>query len=187
MKGYYKQPKTTAENLTEEGWLMTGDIAEWQADGSIKIIDRKKNLVKLSHGEYVALEKLEAQYKTSKYVLNMCVHADPLESKIVAVIVPIPAELAALQKELGVTELNDPKVLKVLGEDFAKAAKSADFKGAEILKTFLLVEGEWTAENEMLTAAQKVRLMFSNHRSNVRKLFNTMYLKSIKCMIQVSD
>jgi long-chain acyl-CoA synthetase len=59
MKGYYNQPQLTAETVTEDGWLMTGDIGEWQPDGNLAIIDRKKNLVKLSNGEYIALEKCE--------------------------------------------------------------------------------------------------------------------------------
>jgi long-chain acyl-CoA synthetase len=55
MRGYYKQPKTTAEALTVDGWLMTGDIGEWREDGSLAIIDRKKNLVKLAHGSSIWL------------------------------------------------------------------------------------------------------------------------------------
>jgi long-chain acyl-CoA synthetase len=160
MKGYYKQPKVTAENLTDDGWLMTGDIAEWASDGSIRIIDRKKNLVKLAHGEYVALEKLESQYKISKYVLNLCIHADPHKDKIVGIILPDQKELATLQASLGLesTDITNPSLLEKFGADFLVAAKKGGFKGAEILVSFCLVDGEWTAENELLTAAQKVPL-----------------------------
>lgn len=162
MKGYFKQPETTSETLTSDGWLMTGDIGEWQKDGTLKIIDRKKNLVKLSHGEYVALEKLEAQYKTSSYVQNMCIHADPLESHIVAIIVPVPRDLTALAETLGVKGdldqiCSDAKVTQQIAKEMRDIAQQAGFKGAEILKALVLVPGEWTPENEMLTAAQKLK------------------------------
>jgi long-chain acyl-CoA synthetase len=159
MKGYYKQPKITAETLTEDGWLMTGDIGEWREDGSLSIIDRKKNLVKLAHGEYVALEKLEAQYKASRYVLNMCIHADPLESMIVALIVPERKALLLLQKEFGIAEddIHHSKLIEAIGKDLIRCAHTGDFKGAEILKTFKILDEEWTPENGMLTAAQKIK------------------------------
>jgi long-chain acyl-CoA synthetase len=89
----------------------------------------------------------------------MCIHADPLESKIVAIVVPNPKALTALQKENGIdqSDINNSKILEVIGNDFIDSANSAGFKGAEILKTFRLVEGEWTPENGMLTAAQKIK------------------------------
>lgn len=54
-----KLEEVTAEAYTSDGWLRTGDIGEWREDGALAIIDRKKNLVKLSGGEYIALERLE--------------------------------------------------------------------------------------------------------------------------------
>jgi long-chain acyl-CoA synthetase len=58
LEGYYKDDQQTAEALTPDGWLKTGDIGEWNKNGQLKIIDRKKNLVKTINGEYVALEKV---------------------------------------------------------------------------------------------------------------------------------
>lgn len=159
MKGYYRQPQLTAEAVTEDGWLQTGDIAQWSENGTLKIVDRKKNLVKLSHGEYVALEKLEAEYKTSKYVLNMCIHADPLESIIIALIVPDINLINSFQKLYGIAEddLNNPKILNLIGLDMLDIAQRAGYKSAEVLKTFALVPDEWTLENGFLTAAQKIK------------------------------
>ena len=57
-KGYYNRDQETQEAFTEDGWFKTGDIGEWQASGTVKIIDRKKNLVKTLNGEYIALEKV---------------------------------------------------------------------------------------------------------------------------------
>jgi long-chain acyl-CoA synthetase len=58
LDGYYKDEQQTAEALTPDGWLKTGDIGEGDKNGHLKIIDRKKNLVKTLNGEYIALEKV---------------------------------------------------------------------------------------------------------------------------------
>ncbi|KAJ2440973.1 long-chain fatty acid-CoA ligase, partial [Coemansia sp. RSA 2337] len=75
-KGYLDNEELTKETVTEDGWLKTGDIGEWTEQGQLSIIDRRKNLVKLVSGEYIALEALESTYKNSLFIHNICVFAD---------------------------------------------------------------------------------------------------------------
>ena len=69
----------TEENFFNEGgkrWFRTGDVGELFEDGTLRIIDRKKDLVKLQLGEYVSLGKVESQLKTHPLVENICVYGD---------------------------------------------------------------------------------------------------------------
>ena len=77
-RGYWKQPEKTAETL-RDGWLYTGDIGEYAEDGFLYIRDRKKDLVKLQHGEYVSLAKIETALITCPIVDNICVYACGLQ------------------------------------------------------------------------------------------------------------
>lgn len=57
-QGYFENEKETQEALSSDGWFKTGDIGEWDQNGHLRLIDRKKNLVKTINGEYIALEKV---------------------------------------------------------------------------------------------------------------------------------
>ncbi|PNX99167.1 long chain acyl-CoA synthetase 1-like protein, partial [Trifolium pratense] len=84
---YHKNPELTRETI-KDGWFHTGDIGEMQPNGVVKIIDRKKNLIKLSQGEYIALEHLENVYGITPIVEDVWVYGNSFKSVLVAVVVP---------------------------------------------------------------------------------------------------
>ncbi|KAF9951290.1 long-chain fatty acid-CoA ligase [Modicella reniformis] len=176
--GYFKNEKETMETLTEDKWLKTGDIGEWHPDGTLSIIDRKKNLVKLSHGEYIALEKLESVYKSTSYCNNICVYADSMQSKPVAVIVASEPRVLELAKTNGIESMDfaelckDKAIVKAVLEACLATGKRAGLKPAEMLQGIYLEHEEWTAQDGLMTAAQKLK----------RKEINQKYSEDVKAI-----
>lgn len=86
--GYYRDEKNTAETVDSDGWVHTGDIGRWNPNGSLSVIDRKKNMFKLSQGEYIAAEKVELQYGKSSVIGQIFVYGNSYKSFLLAAVVP---------------------------------------------------------------------------------------------------
>jgi long-chain acyl-CoA synthetase len=96
--GYYMRPDKTEEAF-EDGWFKTGDVAQLYPNGTVKIIDRSKNIFKLSQGEYIAPEKIENIFALCAYVGQTMIYGDSLRSCCVAIIVPNEEKVKAYATE----------------------------------------------------------------------------------------
>ena len=92
-KGYFKRPDKTAEAFDPEGWFLTGDVVQVYPNGSLKIIDRSKNIFKLSQGEYIAPEKIEQIMTLSQLIAQCFVYGDSFKNACVSVVFPEESEV----------------------------------------------------------------------------------------------
>ncbi|ELP94969.1 long-chain-fatty-acid--CoA ligase, putative [Entamoeba invadens IP1] len=154
-KGYFKRPEETKQGFTEDGWVCTGDIALITEDHHICIIDRKKNIVKQPCGEYISLELIESCYSTSRVVDTICVFADAFHDFTVALVLPnknIIKELTQKTFEKACKDMDVTKSVRKIMEE-----NEGGMSNKEKIKHIALVSDEWTPENEMLTAALKLK------------------------------
>jgi len=162
--GYYLNEEKTNEEFYDEDdlrWFRTGDIGQVETDGVVRIIDRKKDLVKLQHGEYISYGKVEAILKTSSIVESICMYADPQQTYAVAVVVPSTSELATLSNNLPPHEaILSPEVQKSVIGLLEKFGTKMGLERLECPKKVLLTLDEWTPDTGLVTAAFKIRRRF---------------------------
>uniref|UniRef100_A0A0N5CC14 long-chain-fatty-acid--CoA ligase n=1 Tax=Strongyloides papillosus TaxID=174720 RepID=A0A0N5CC14_STREA len=180
-KGYFNNPqKNKEEFITINGkrYFCTGDIGEVRDDGSIKIIDRKKDLVKTSHGEYISLGKVESNLITHFLVDNICVVVDPEKSYVVALIVPNQKHLTKLAEDLGITGkswediCSNDRVKDAIVKELKDYGKRSLEKFEIPSKVFLCHE-PWTSVNGLLTEALKLKR--NPIHKKYKKEINEMY------------
>lgn len=165
--GYFKNEEKTKEvyKVDEKGmrWFYTGDIGRFHPDGCLEIIDRKKDIVKLQHGEYISLGKVEAALASSHYVDNIMVYADPYHNYCVALVVPSHSNLEKWAGESGIeyksfSELCDKaEAVKEVQGSLTKAAKEARLDKFELPAKIKLIPEPWTPESGLVTAALKLK------------------------------
>ncbi|XP_071715638.1 long chain acyl-CoA synthetase 4-like isoform X1 [Rutidosis leptorrhynchoides] len=157
--GYYKREDLTKEVLVD-GWFHTGDIGEWQPDGSMKIIDRKKNIFKLSQGEYVSVENLESIFSLVPSVDSIWVYGNSFESFLVAVVNPNKESLEqwAAENEVSGDFSNiceNPKTDAYILGELTSIAKEKKLKGFEFIKAVHLDPVPFDMDRDLITPTFK--------------------------------
>ncbi|KHG21710.1 Long chain acyl-CoA synthetase 9, chloroplastic -like protein [Gossypium arboreum] len=174
--GYFKNEEKTKEvyKVDERGmrWFYTGDVGQFHADGCLEIIDRKKDIVKLQHGEYVSLGKVEAALSINPYVDNIMLHADPFHSYCVALVVASQHAVEDWASKQGVAftdfaELCEKEeTIKEVLSSLVQIGKKAGLEKFEIPAKIKLLSTPWTPESGLVTAALKIK------REAIRKAFS---------------
>ncbi|XP_054165774.1 long-chain-fatty-acid--CoA ligase 4-like [Oppia nitens] len=186
-KGYYNNKKLTDESFKHDNgvnWFITGDIGEIYPNGSLKIIDRKKDIIKLATGEYVSLAKIECALKKCPIVDNICIYGDSGQDFLIALIVPNKVELKSLATKLTKSQLkfndlcDDLDVNNEVLKRFQQMGKMAKLLKIEIPNKVKICAEEWLPENNLVTTALKLR------RKNIQQFYqkdiNKMYSMNTK-------
>ncbi|EOO00002.1 putative amp-binding enzyme protein [Phaeoacremonium minimum UCRPA7] len=169
-KEYFKNPEETKKTIEPDGWFHTGDIVEVDSLGRLKIIDRKKNVLKLAQGEYISPERIENVYMGSSNVITMAyVHGDPKQSTLVAIFGIDPVHFAPYaskilkktispdDKEALKVAANDPRVRQAYLKQLDDIGKRHKFNSYERVRNCYFDIDPFTIENELLTPTLKLK------------------------------
>ncbi|KAH9577706.1 AMP-dependent synthetase/ligase [Trypanosoma melophagium] len=179
-KGYYKQEKLTREAIDEDGWFHTGDVGSITANGSLRIVGRVKALAKNVLGEYIAMEALESMYAHNPLCLpnGVCVLVQPDKSYICALALTDESKAMEFAKEHDIAGsypdiLQNPVFRRKATESMQATARLADRQKFECVRHARFLNDEWTPENEILTAAGKLkrRVIDAKYADIIRSLF----------------
>jgi long-chain acyl-CoA synthetase len=158
-QGYFKDPEATAAVLGPDGWLRTGDIAEIDEDGFIRITDRKKDIIVTAGGKNVAPQNLENDLKSSKYVSQAVVVGD--RKPYVAALITLEAEevgkWAAEQGiDGGLEELSRDERVRELIQGVVDDV-NAERSRYEQIKRFTILPRDFTMDDGELTPTLKLK------------------------------
>ncbi|MBW1601480.1 thioester reductase domain-containing protein [Streptomyces sp. JJ66] len=147
--GYYKQPELTRDLFDEDGYYKSGDIVAELGPHRIAVVDRRKSVLKLSQGEFVATARLEAVFAASPLIRQIFVHGKSERSYLLAVVVPTPDALARYGEDREHLE-------QLLSESFRRIAKDAGLNSYEIPRGLLLETEPFSQINGLLSDHRKL-------------------------------
>jgi long-chain acyl-CoA synthetase len=163
--GYYRNPDATAETLTEDGWLRSGDIGAIDDDGHLRITDRKKDIIITAGGKNIAPQVIENSLKASPYVSQALVVGDN-RPYLVALLTVDRDEVAALG------EPTSPAVRAAVERTVAEV--NATLGRVEQIKKFVLLPRDFSAEEGEMTPTLKLkrRVCIEHFQAEVEGLYS---------------
>ncbi|KAK6042554.1 long-chain-fatty-acid CoA ligase 5 domain protein [Cooperia oncophora] len=186
MKGYFMDEELSKKTIDEEGWLHTGDIGEWQPNGSLKIIDRKNALFKLAQGDFVSPEQIEAVYLNSPLIEQIFITGMTTRSFLVGIAVvnmtilrTTIAGRSELAKYVSFADdelLSEADIRQFVLKELNQTAKSKKLQSIELIKEIHLTSEEFTAENGLVTPTLKLRrhLLKQRFEKEIEKMYNSI-------------
>ena len=176
MGGYYKDPELTMATIDADGWLHTGDIGELDADGFLKIIDRKKELIITSGGKNISPALVEYELQRHPLIGQACAIGDR-RNYVTALLVLDPETTPAWARAQGIAfdSLADlaahPEVLAEVERGVAEA--NSHLARPEQVRRFTLLPAEWTAQSGELTPSMKRRrrVIIDRYAKEIEELY----------------
>jgi long-chain acyl-CoA synthetase len=159
MKGYRNLPEKTAEAFTDDGFLLTGDIGEFDDEGYLRIVDRKKELIITAAGKNLSPANIEARLKQVPLVSQAVAIGDG--RKYISALLTLDAEAAgAWAREHGVD--SDPAALPSSDELVAEVQRGVDVANGELarveqVKRFVILPADWEPGGDELTPTMKLK------------------------------
>lgn len=175
ISGYYKNPEATARAL-ENGWLHTGDVGEFDEDGYLRIVDRKKDLIITAGGKNIAPQKIESKLKVSPYVNDAIVIGD--RRKFVSAIIVLDEDNInkyARDHKIQYTAYSElathPDIWKLIDREVQLVNK--DLARVETIRKFTILDKRLYVEDGEVTPTMKVKRKFINEQ--YEELIEAMY------------
>jgi long-subunit acyl-CoA synthetase (AMP-forming) len=171
--GYRKDPERTAEAIDADGWLYTGDVAEEDADGYLKIVDRKKELIINAAGKNMSPANIEMTVKGQSNLIAQVVAIGEGKQYVTGLVVLDPETVVpfATNRGIGTTDIAELAKDPVIHEEIAAAVARGNERLARVeqLKTFTILPTAWVPGGDELTPTMKIK----------RKVINEKYASEI--------
>jgi len=150
--GYYKAPEVTAELFDEDGYSLTGDIVEERGPDRIVVIDRRKDVLKLSQGEYVAVGTLGTVFEAGSPVIKQIyIYGNSHRAYLLAVVVP---DRVVAEAMLG-QDYDEAELKQYIRDEMRRVAREQQLKSFEVPRDFLIEEEAFSQENGLLSSVRK--------------------------------
>lgn len=174
--GYHNAPEATQEVFTEDGWFKTGDIGTIDADGRLKITDRKKDLIITAGGKNIAPQNIESLIKSDPYISQFVVHGD--RRKFLSALVTLDRpEVEKLARQRGIQNasyaelVRSPEIHAFIKERIEGFNKT--LAKYETIKKFEILPEDFSVESGELTPTLKVKRKVINQR--YKDVFDSFY------------